>query len=103
MSGRPRVLVQVSRARYEQIFAPAAQRRLNELAEVIGPYGTPASAPAMAARLADADVLFMGGQPAGVRLDRDTLARAPQLRWIADTSGGPRPLDYPTAFARGNL
>ena len=103
---RPRVLAQLSRARFEQIFAPAARERLHALAEVIGPFDAAEGAAEGAARLAEADVLLIGSLPAGassLRLDRETLERAARLRWIADTSGGPRPLHYPTAFARGIL
>jgi phosphoglycerate dehydrogenase-like enzyme len=100
---RPCVLAQLSRERYEQIFAPEARRRLHDLAEVIGPFDTPAAAAAAMTHLSAADVLFMGARPQGAGLDRDALARAGRLRWIADTSGGPRPMDYPTAFARGIL
>jgi phosphoglycerate dehydrogenase-like enzyme len=70
---------------------------------VIGPFDAPAAAVAAMTRLTAADVPVMGARPQGAGLDRDALARAGRLRWIADTSGGPRPLDYPTAFARGIL
>ncbi len=93
-----RVLAQLTRARYEQIFAPPARERLHALAEVLGPFETAQEVQEATARLPEADVLFM---PSAVSLDREALEGAPRLRWIADTSGGPRKIDYETAFARG--
>jgi phosphoglycerate dehydrogenase-like enzyme len=94
---RPRVLLQLPRARYEQIFAPPARERLAVLADVIGPLDGDA-ARHLSPRLAEADVLFLQG---GISVGAEALAGAPRLRWISETSGGPPRLDYPTAFSRG--
>ena len=95
---RPRVLAQLTRARYEQIFAPSARERLHALADVDGPFETAQEVQAATSRLARADVAFI---PSSVGLDRAALEAAPRLRWIADTSGGPRTIDYQAAAERG--
>lgn len=91
-------MLQMPRARYEQIFAPAARERLQQLAELIGPFNDQQAARTLTPRLTEADVLFVQG---GVSVERAALDAAPRLRWISDTSGGPPRVDYPTAFARG--
>jgi phosphoglycerate dehydrogenase-like enzyme len=92
------LVLQMPRARYELIFTPENRRRLAELAKVAGPCDDEQAARTILPQLAEADVLFLHG---GVRLDRESLAGASQLRWISDTSGGPPAIDYPTAFAQG--
>ena len=98
---RFRVLMQMARERYEQIFAAESRERLHALAEVIGPFGA-GEVHRLSPRLAEADALFVQGS-AGLDppLGAATLEGAPRLRWIADTSGGPPQLDYRVAFARG--
>lgn len=94
---RPRVLVQLPQARYEQIFTPQARERLHLLADVVGPFPEDVVS-TLSAEVRDADVLFLHGS---VQVDRAALASAPRLRWISETSGGPPQIDYQTAFARG--
>ena len=95
---RVRVVAQLTRERYEQIFHPRARERLQALAAVIGPFESPDEARSLTPRLAEADVLFV---PSSVRVDRAALEAAPRLRWIAETSGGPPRIDYEVAFQRG--
>jgi phosphoglycerate dehydrogenase-like enzyme len=92
-----RVVLQLPRARYEQIFSPAARERLATLAEVIGPFEGE-EARRLTPRLAEADALFLQGR---VEVDGTALAGAPRLRWISETSGGPPRIDYRAAFERG--
>jgi phosphoglycerate dehydrogenase-like enzyme len=94
-----RLVVQLGRERFDQLFDDEQAARLRRLAEVIGPFeGTEATRPSPA--LAGADVLFV---PGGMHLSPDVLAAAPRLRWIADTSGGPPRLDYRLVQERGIL
>ena len=91
------MVLQLPRARYEQIFAPPARERLAALAEVIGPFDGD-QARHLTPRLAEADVLFLQG---GITVGAEALTGAPRLRWISETSGGPPRIDYRTAFSRG--
>src|SRR5262245_64180257 len=92
-----RVVLQLPRSRYVQIFSPAARERLSTLAEVIGPFEGE-EARRLTPRLAEADALFLQGP---VEVDGAALAAAPRLRWISETSGGPPRIDYGVAFSRG--
>ena len=79
---RPNVVVQLSPARFEQLFMAEAREQLHALAEVTGPTG-PA---ALANALAGAEVLFLS--VAGT-VDQEALAAAPRLRWIASANAAP--------------
>jgi phosphoglycerate dehydrogenase-like enzyme len=94
---RIRIVLQLPRARYAQIFAPPVRERLASLAEVIGPFDGD-DARRLTPRLPEADILFLQG---AVEVDGATLAKAPHLRWISETSGGPPRIDYRVAFERG--
>ena len=92
-----RVVVQVSRERYAQLFSAEDDARLRELAEVVGPFEG-AEARTLSPEVAGADALFLSG---GTQLSRALLEGCPRLRWIADTSGGPPYLDHRYALERG--
>ena len=92
-----RVVVQVGRARYMQLFDAETDARLRGMAEVAGPYGED-EARTLAPDVTRADVLWC---PGGTRVPRSVLAESPRLRWIGDTSGGPPYLDYHHAAQRG--
>jgi phosphoglycerate dehydrogenase-like enzyme len=91
---RPRVVVQLSRGRFEQLLTPAAQGRLRSVADVSGPTG-PSAPPT---DLTAAEVLFMS---TGGTVDRPTLEAAPRLRWIASANSAPPRLDYDAVLAQG--
>jgi phosphoglycerate dehydrogenase-like enzyme len=93
---KPRVLLQIPRSRYEQIFDAEARGRLSDLAELFGPFDE-AGARTLSPRLSEADAVFM---PSGTRLSAEALDAAPRLRWISTTSGGPPSVDYRVAFRR---
>ncbi|MAG37235.1 MAG: hypothetical protein CL878_13455 [Dehalococcoidia bacterium] len=95
---RVKVVLQMPRGRFEQIFAPSARERLQGLAELIGPGDSVQHADTLAERIAEADVLFVQSR---VALDRAALDAAPRLRWIAQTSGSPPLVDYRAVFQRG--
>jgi phosphoglycerate dehydrogenase-like enzyme len=92
-----RVVVQLGRERYAQLFDAEADARLRRIAEVTGPFAE-SEAGTLAREVALADVLWC---PGSTRLPRGVLAGAPGLRWIGDTSGGPPHLDYRYAAERG--
>src|SRR5688500_5648994 len=97
-SPRPRVVLQIGRAKYEQIFSPRARERLTELAAVVGPLAAGEDGGRLPPELRDADAIFVGG---AVRLDAAALEAAPRLRWIAGTWGAPpQRIDYAAAFRR---
>jgi phosphoglycerate dehydrogenase-like enzyme len=86
-STRPRLLLQISRGRFEQLFTSAARERLAAVAEVAGPVGPRPPPEALAA----AEALFL---PTSAVVDRRVLAGAPRLRWIASANSAPPRLDY---------
>jgi phosphoglycerate dehydrogenase-like enzyme len=92
-----RVVVQVGRERYAQLFDDESDARLRGLAEVVGPFGEE-EARTLSGAVAAAEVLWL---PGGVHVPRAVLEGAPGLRWIGDTSGGPPRLDYRYAAERG--
>jgi phosphoglycerate dehydrogenase-like enzyme len=94
---RPRVVVQVVRDRYAQLFSAEDGARLRSLAEVTGPFDGDA-ARTLSPAVAQADALWL---PGGTHIPRTVLQEAPRLRWIGDTSGGPPMLDYHLAAERG--
>ena len=94
VSHRPNVVVQLGQGRYEQLFTPAARERLASVARLTGPTGREAPPEA----LAEADVLLL---PTGGVVDRQTLERAPRLRWIASANSAPPRVDYAAIAERG--
>jgi phosphoglycerate dehydrogenase-like enzyme len=94
---RPRVVVQVARERYAQLFSPDTHARLHALADVIGPFDG-VQARSLAPEVTQAHALWL---PGGLQVPRAVLQEASHLRWIADTSGGPPQLDYHFAAERG--
>jgi phosphoglycerate dehydrogenase-like enzyme len=94
---KARVLLQIPRSRYEQIFDDEARGRLSDLAEPIGPFDE-REARTLSPRLIESTAVFM---PSGTRLSAELLEAAPRLRWISTTSGGPPTVDYGVAFRRG--
>ena len=91
---RPCILLQISRGRCEQLFAPVARERLEAVAHVTGPTGPQPPSEALAA----ADVVFL---PTGAVVDRGVLAAAPRLRWVASANSAPPRLDYDAIAERG--
>ena len=82
---RPNVVVQLSPARFEQLFTAEAREQLHALAEVTGPTGPAASANA----LAGAEVLFLS--VAGT-VDQAALDARPAC------AGSPPPTPRPPAW-----
>lgn len=85
-STRPHILLQISRGRFEQLFTPTARERLAAAAEIVGPTGPQPPVEALAA----AHAIFL---PTNAVVDRDVLAAAPRLRWVACANSAPPRVD----------
>jgi phosphoglycerate dehydrogenase-like enzyme len=97
MHSRPRVVVDPSGRKMDEIFSPDDIERLNEIVEVVWGQDEPMPEHLAGEQLEDAMAVVCCGWRYG-----DIGGRYPRLRAIIDVSGGfPRGLDYDTCFARG--
>lgn len=91
---RPRVVVQLSPGRFQQLVTPATRDKLHSLADVTGPTGPTAPPDALAA----AEILFMSTSGT---VDHAALDAAPKLQWIASTNSAPPRVDWGAVAERG--
>lgn len=98
---RPRVLVDPSFRRMDEIFTPAARRRLDELAEIVWADDEPMPADRFLAEIPTADAVVFGEWRHG----RAGLDAGTRLRAVLEVAGGHGhpDLDYEEVLRRGLL
>lgn len=92
---KPTIMFHITRQRFEQLFVPEAQQRLDELANWTGPFEEEPDSTLSAESLSNVDIVFASHK---TKLTAEVIKQSPNLRWIHEGTGHPPDVAYSEAY-----